>query len=581
MNVSSQKSTEEKLNAISKKAAFAGLVSAMSPLNISILDALPIHIFLEDRQGRTLFANKLACETNGKELHELIGKTVFDFFSPSVAEKIRQHDLKTWESKRMGIKEAVVDFNGKPTPMLTGTTIIEDHMAGEEYLLGFSLDISERVEAEEKLQKLAYYDPLTGLPNRRYMEHYGSSHLMAGPEECSAVLVFDLDFFKKINDSLGYEAGDLLLKETARRLRTLEKADVLIARISGDRFALLASRASCANEVSALCEKVLELFRQPFLVLDRKVPISASIGVSMYPHDGESLYSLLIHAGLAVNVLKSKGKNGYQFFTASMKELAERRLEKEISLSQGLEKGEFILYYQPKINIDTKEIYGMEALVRWNRSNSLIPPGEFIALAEETGLIVPLGEWVLREACRQCKEWRELGYTQLKVSVNVSAVQFQKQDFAELTARVLEETGLEPSALELELTESTIMDKPKEAAVILLRLQQLGVSISIDDFGTGFSSFSYLKQFPMNVLKIDRSFIQNIAEEGADQAIAKAMISLAHNLGLMIVAEGVETEEQLGILEEAGCDAAQGYFISRPLTAGAFLDYLQSRHSNG
>lgn len=259
-----------------------------------------------------------------------------------------------------------------------------------------------------------------------------------------------------------------------------------------------------------------------------------------------------------------------------MKESANQRLEKEILLSQGLEKGEFLLHYQPKISIRTKELYGVEALVRWNSEQGLIYPGEFIGLAEETGLIVPLGEWVLREACRQCKEWHEMGYTHLKVSVNVSAVQFQKQDFAELTAQILEETGLEPAALELELTESTVMEKPKEAAVILLRLQQLGVSISIDDFGTGFSSFSYLKQFPMNALKIDRSFIQNIEEEEADKAIAKAMISLARNLGLMIVAEGVENEKQMKILESADCDTAQGYFISRPLDADAFLNYMRN-----
>ncbi|MFL0364710.1 EAL domain-containing protein [Pseudobacillus sp. 179-B 2D1 NHS] len=576
MNPSKQGSAEEKKNAFHQAEAFAGLIRAMSPLNISILDALPVHIFLEDRHGRTLFANKLACEKNGKELHELIGKTSFDFFSPSVAEEIRCNDLEIWESKQLRMKEAIVDFDGKPTHMLAGTTIIQGEEDGEEYLLGFSFDISERIEAEEKLAKLAFYDPLTGLPNRRYIEHYGDGYLMTDQEGLSALLVFDLDYFKKINDSLGYEAGDLLLQETARRLRTLETENILAARISGDEFALLVSRANCISEISELCEKLLELFRQPFVVLEKKVPISASIGVSVYPRDGESLYSLLVHADLAVNVLKNSGKNGYQFFAVSMKESANQRLEKEILLSQGLEKGEFLLHYQPKISIRTKELYGVEALVRWNSEQGLIYPGEFIGLAEETGLIVPLGEWVLREACRQCKEWHEMGYTHLKVSVNVSAVQFQKQDFAELTAQILEETGLEPAALELELTESTVMEKPKEAAVILLRLQQLGVSISIDDFGTGFSSFSYLKQFPMNALKIDRSFIQNIEEEEADKAIAKAMISLARNLGLMIVAEGVENEKQMKILESADCDTAQGYFISRPLDADAFLNYMRN-----
>ncbi|WP_049665509.1 sensor domain-containing protein [Bacillus sp. FJAT-27231] len=575
MNPSKQDRTGKKTNAFHQAETFVSLLSAMSPLNISILDSLPVHIFIEDRQGRTLFANKLACEKNGKKLDELIGKTVFDFFSPAIAEEVRAHDLETWETKQLRIREAVVDFNGEPIHMLSGTSIIQGEEEGQEYLLGFSLDISERIEAEEKLERLAFYDPLTGLPNRRYVEHYGDGYLRTGEEVISALLVFDLDYFKKINDSLGYEAGDLLLQETARRLRTLETEHILAARISGDEFALLMSNVKEISEVSAMCEKLLERFRQPFAVFDKKVPISVSIGVSVYPEDGETLYSLLVHADLAVNVLKNKGKNGYQFFTTSMRESANQRLEKEISLSQGLEKGEFVLHYQPKVYISTGEVYGMEALVRWNSENGLVYPGDFIDLAEETGMIVPLGEWVLREACRQCKEWHELGHTHLKVSVNVSAIQFQKQDFAELTARILKETGLEPAALELELTESTVMEKPKEAAAILMRLQQLGVSISIDDFGTGFSSFSYLKQFPMNALKIDRSFIQNIEEEEADKAIAKAMISLARNLGLMIVAEGVENEKQMEILRKAGCDAAQGYFFSRPLDADAFLDYIR------
>lgn len=576
MNRSRQESAEEKSTAFHQAEALAGLINAMSPLNRRILDALPIHVFLEDRHGRTIFANKTACEKNGKALEELIGKTVFDFFSPSVAEEVRSSDLETWETKQLKMREATVDFNGKPTHMLAGTTIIQVEEAGEEYLLGFSLDISERVEVEEQLKRLAFYDPLTGLPNRRYVEHYGDDYLTSSQNDLSALLVFDLDYFKKINDSLGYEAGDLLLQETARRLRTLENKHVLAARTSGDEFALLVSKIGHVSEISTLCEKLLELFRQPFAVFGKNVPITTSIGVSVYPQDGENLYSLLIKANLAVNVLKDRGKNGYQFFAASMKELADQRLEKEIALSQGLEKGEFVLHYQPKVYISTKEVYGVEALVRWNSKNGLVYPGDFIGLAEETGLIIPLGEWVLREACRQCKEWHEMGHTHLRVSVNVSAVQLQKQDFATVTAQILKETGLDPSALEVELTESTVMENPREAAVMLLRLQQLGVAISIDDFGTGFSSLSYLKQLPMNTLKIDRSFIENIEEEEADKAIAKAMVSLAHNLGLMIVAEGVENEGQMEILKEADCDAAQGYLLSRPLDAAAFLDYVKS-----
>ncbi|KAB7707539.1 EAL domain-containing protein [Bacillus aerolatus] len=574
MNSPRQSSTDNKTNALHQAEAFASLLTVMTPLNIKILNALPVNIFLEDRDGRTVFANKLACEKNGKPLDELVGKTVFDFFSPAVAEEIRRHDLETWEHKQLKIREAVADFQGKPTHMLTGTTIIQAEE--EEYLLGFSFDISERVEAEEKMEQLAYYDPLTGLPNRSYVEHYGDSYLTADQQRLSALLVFDLDFFKKINDSLGHEAGDLLLQETASRLKTLETENILAARVSGDEFALLFSGVVHESEVLALCEKVVDLFQKPFTVLDKKVSISASIGVSIYPQHGENMRSLFINADIAVHDLKRKGRNGCQFFAASMKEAAHQRLETEILLSQGLEKEEFILHYQPKVHISTGKVYGMEALVRWNSENGLVYPGDFIELAEETELIIPLGEWVLREACRQCKEWHELGHTHLKVSVNVSAVQFQKQNFAELTACILAETGLQPDALELELTESAVMEQPEEAAAILSRLQQLGVCISIDDFGTGFSSFSYLKRFPMNVLKIDRSFIENIEEEKADAAIAKAMISLARNLDLMIVAEGVENKKQMDILKEADCDAAQGFFLSHPLDADAFLDYLES-----
>lgn len=316
--------------------------------------------------------------------------------------------------------------------------------------------------------------------------------------------------------------------------------------------------------------------KQPFQIIGRALMITPSIGISISPRDGCELNRLLRNADLAMYKSKENGRNSYRLYDPSMDAKAIERMEKEIKLRQALETKSFVLHYQPKLNLLSNEIYGFEALVRWKREGIILFPGEFIEIAEETGLIVPLGEWVLREACRQCKEWHNLGYGHLSISVNLSPQQFRKQNLEKLIGGILEETGLPPYALELELTEGTVMHDPERAAEVLRHLKSLGVTIAIDDFGTGFSSLGYLKHFPIDVLKIDRSFIMNLERNNTDASIASAIINLAHSLTLKVVAEGVETYEQLSFLETSTCNYSQGYYISRPLDADQALSFIKN-----
>ncbi|MBM7648253.1 diguanylate cyclase (GGDEF)-like protein/PAS domain S-box-containing protein [Bacillus ectoiniformans] len=546
-----------------------------SAFNHSILDALPIDIFLHDELGKTVFMNKEGCKRHGKPLHELVGKTVYDFFPKQIADVLRKDDLKVWQTKTQLIKSVKVEFSGKPVHLLTGKSIVRENQTNKEYLLGYALDVTKQIQAEEQVEHIVYHDSLTGLPNRWYIEQNGEEYLQ-DTEGCAAMLLLDLDHFKVINDSMGHQAGDLLLQKVASRLKELEEKNIMLARLGGDEFVFILKGVYGIDKICDFNEKIIQILSKPFTVEEKQVTITPSIGISLYPKDATTIFSMIKNADIAMYHLKEKGRNGYQFFTDNMKESANHRMDMEILLRQAIDKEEFILHYQPKLHLGTGKIYGVEALVRWDSpDHGLLYPGSFIELAEETGLIVPLGEWVLREACRQCREWHDLGYKDLTISVNVSAQQFRKRDLEETVKDVLETTGLDPKALELELTESTVMENPVEAAAALKRLQKMGISISIDDFGTGFSSLNYLKHFPINTLKIDRSFIQNAEKDNADAAITLAVITLAHNLNLSVVAEVVENELQLDFVTNARCNGGQGYFISRPLDREAMIEYLR------
>jgi diguanylate cyclase (GGDEF)-like protein/PAS domain S-box-containing protein len=547
-------------------------------LHLGILNALPINIFLEDREGRTIFANDTTCDMNGKSLEELIGKTVFDFFPKKIAENQRAMDLEVWKQRNLITKEVKVNFSGEEKHMLTGKTIIHLKESNNDYMLGFGLDITDRIKAERLIKHMAYHDTLTDLPNRRFVETFladYTKHNNINKQNMLGIVLLDLDRFKVINDSLGHHAGDMLLQAVSNRLINSIGEKEITARIGGDEFIILIPNMQHRDEAMYACEKIMRSMEDDFEIYGQKLNVTTSIGISLYPKHGNDLNTLVKGADLAMYQSKDKGRNCYTLFSSTMRDCAIERMDKEILLRQALETNEFVLYYQPKIEIATNKIYGMEALIRWRNDDQIISPDSFIPLAEETGLIITIGEWVLRQACTDCKSWHDQGLSHLSVSVNISPQQFKRQNIEELVSSILQETGLPPSALELELTEGIIMQDPGNASFIISNLKALGIKISIDDFGTGFSSLGYLKQFPIDILKIDKSFVTNLEWDETNASISTAVISLAHSLKLEVVAEGIENEEQLTFFRNHGCDFGQGYLISKPVEMDMVMNLVK------
>ncbi len=433
------------------------------------------------------------------------------------------------------------------------------------------LDISERRRTEERLNYLAYHDSLTGLPNRaRLLERLIQSLAEADRHErLVAVLFLDLDRFKNINDTLGHEAGDRLLGAVASRLVEAVRPGDTVARPSGDEFTVVLANVAHVDDVARVAHKICERFREPFRLADRELFVTVSIGIALYPFDDREPEALLRNADAAMYHAKESGRNTFQFYTAALNQRMQRQFALETDLRQALERGEFLLHYQPQVDLMSGAVTGVEALIRWRRGNEMVPPLEFIPLAEDTGLIIPIGEWVMHTACAQLKAWQDAGLPPIKMSVNLSARQFREQALLLQTVRqALAGTGVAASQLVLEITESVLMHDAEATQQTLQQLDAMGVGLSLDDFGTGYSSLGYLKRFPIGSLKIDKSFIQDITTDPDDAAIAQAVIRLAHSLGIKVVAEGVETEEQLAFLRRRGCDAIQGYYFSKPLPAG-------------
>jgi diguanylate cyclase (GGDEF)-like protein/PAS domain S-box-containing protein len=443
-------------------------------------------------------------------------------------------------------------------------------------LRGVTMDISARKEMEVRLAHLANHDPLTGLPNRNLLADRLGQALIAAARHARAagVLFLDLDRFKVINDSLGHSAGDRLLKAVAERLQDSVREGDTVARLGGDEFIVILDDMAQPQDAALVAQKILESFVQPFHV---EVPeaggvqeffFTTSIGISLYPGDGEDVDTLLKNADTAMYRAKERGGNSYQFFTPEMDTRARQRLSLENALRNALERREFVLHYQPQIDLATQNVIGVEALLRWNHpEQGLVAPADFIPLLEETGFIVPVGEWVLREACAQATAWRASGLPPLRVAVNLSARQLRHERFADTVAAALADTGMDPGDLELEITESAVMQQVEVSLETLSRVRALGVRLAMDDFGTGYSSLSHLKLLPINTVKIDQSFVRDMPADENDAAIVQAIIVLARTLRLDVIAEGVETKEQLAFLRAHGCDAMQGYLFSRPLPA--------------
>jgi diguanylate cyclase (GGDEF)-like protein len=428
----------------------------------------------------------------------------------------------------------------------------------------------ERHEARNRLTWLAQYDPLTNLPNRRRLGHCLEDAIArAGRDgDRAAVMFIDLDRFKNVNDMLGHGVGDQLLVQAAKRLRACARDEDVVARLGGDEFAVVLPAIAADTDAAGIAARVIEALAQPFYLAGQQLFVSASVGIATYPENGHDAEALLKNADTAMYGAKNGGRNNYQFYVAAMHENAAQRLQTEVQLRQALERGEFLLHYQPKLNLAAGTISGFEALLRWNHpQRGLVPPLEFIAILEDTGLILPVGEWVIGEVCRQLAAWQAQGMAVRPVAINLSARQLQQADLAGAVERIVGHAGVDPALLEFELTESMLMANPEAAVEILTRIKALGMRLSVDDFGTGYSSLAYLKRFPLDALKIDRTFVRDLPDDPDDAAITKAVIRLAHSLSLKVVAEGVETVDQIRELEQYACDEIQGYYVSRPLPA--------------
>ncbi len=445
-------------------------------------------------------------------------------------------------------------------------------------LLHFVLtDMRNREFTVRQLTYLAYHDMLTGLPNRqKFQQSVGTAIREAKLSgEKLSVMFIDLDRFKNVNDTFGHAFGDLLLTEAAERLKSGLQAGDCVSRQGGDEFAVLIKNAPQPHNAENVAQKIIHLLNQPFAIDGHELRVGCSIGIAVYPQDGEDPITLMKNADTAMYRAKELGKNGYQFYKAEMNDTVIQKLVMEEWLNKALEQEEFVLYYQPQVDIFTTRINGVEALIRWNHpSLGFISPGEFIPLAEETGLIIPIGQWVLRTACKQNKAWQLAGFPPLKMAVNISPIQFHQHDFVQVVLGALQESGLEPRYLELEITEGIAMYHVDQVIQKLQTLRELGVHISMDDFGTGYSSLNYLKKFPIDKLKIAQQFVRDITVDPDDAAIVRAIMAMALSLKLNVIAEGVETEEQLSFLLDIQCREIQGYIYSKPVPASEFTDLM-------
>ncbi len=444
---------------------------------------------------------------------------------------------------------------------------------------GIARDVTQSRRAAERIRRLAHFDELTGLPNRTMFMHtlQRAFSLAQRRGKQFALFFIDLDRFKNINDSLGHEAGDRLLQDVARRLRQNLRESDTVARLGGDEFVVLVEDCADVRELNAIAQNILAALGRPYLLEGQEYHVTGSIGISTYPTDGQDPAALLKNADIAMYLAKDRGKNNFQFYSAQQNAHSFERLALESALRHALERAEFVLYYQPKVEIATSRIVGVEALLRWRHPDfPMVGPDQFIPLAEETGLIVPIGRWVLHTACAQMATWRREGLPGMRIAVNLSPRQFSDDGLIDDIRNALAGAGLPGTGLELEITESMVMHHADRAVVTLTGLRELGISVSIDDFGTGYSSLGHLKRFPIDNVKVDRSFIKDLPHDADDAAITRAVIAMAKSLRMRVIAEGVETREQLAFLRELECDECQGYYVSRPMPADEFALFVRT-----
>ncbi|RDH84809.1 MAG: two-component system response regulator [endosymbiont of Galathealinum brachiosum] len=559
-----------------------------------IVNKSPDIVYILDGEGRFTFINKRIETLLGYKVREVIGKHYTELVHDDDKEKAKFKFNERRTGKRASINielklkcknnDQPRNFDNRILPIeINSVGVYNSHDAdpGKKFIgtYGIARDITDRIEAEEIIRFQAYHDMLTRLPNRTLLNDRLSQALTHARRNKSnlSVMFLDLDRFKMINDTLGHIVGDHLLQAVAMRLRHCLREGDTLARLGGDEFTLLLPEVQSKNDAELVARKIIKSLTMPFKIDNHELFVSTSIGISHFPEDGDSIESLIKHADIAMYSVKGSGKNGYQFYDNKMINAYSTHLSLENDLRRALEDEQFEIYYQPQINIETREVFAMEALIRWNHpERGLISPGEFIELAEETRLIKQIGHWMLHNACAELKHWRNLGLGNIRIAINVSAIQLEQNDFVDFVLSILHKNEIPGENLEIEITENTLMHDTDDGILKLRELSSHGIKIAIDDFGTGYSSLNYLKRLPIDTLKIDQSFIRDMSNSDEDSSIIKAIIAMAKGLKLNIISEGVETEAQSEQLREWRCKNMQGFLFGRPMPCIEALDMLKN-----
>jgi diguanylate cyclase (GGDEF)-like protein/PAS domain S-box-containing protein len=551
----------------------------------SAFDYAAIGMALLSPRGRFLKVNQSLCQILKFTEQELLNMSIrhlvhpddFNKELPQIKRMLRG-DTKTYQAVQRFFNK-----NGEVIWIMSSVSVVRNASRKPLHFIAQFQNISAEKRSEERLRHMAYHDPLTGLANRNRLEQHINEILTAAKrnDESFAVIILDLDFFKNINDSIGHDAGDALLQIVSERLKNTIRSKDIVARVGGDEFVIVINDVKRAEVVAQIGQKILYNLLKPIMLKGRELYITTSIGISVYPYDGQDIETLVKNADLALYRAKENGRNNYQFCTPDMAQKAQEKIERQNALSHALLQDEFVLYYQPSLDVVSQKIESVEALLRWqSKDYGFVTPDSIISLAEESGLIVPLSDWVLHTACNQVKSWQSTGFPSLKLAINLSARQFKNMDFLKNILLLLEGTHFPSHHLALEITEGLIMYDPENTLRVLSTLKAAGIIISVDDFGTGFSSFSYLTNHAVDKIKIDKSFIKQLTTDPAKISAVAAMIAMANKLGIKSVAEGVETKEQYDILVHEGCDEIQGFYIAKPLPADQMEQYLKQTSFN-
>ncbi len=550
-------------------------------MNMHILNSITEGVAVTDAEQKFRYVNPAFTAITGYTPEEVLGKSP-KLLSSGLMERTFYGTMWQGIGSTGHWQGEIIDRrkNGESYPEWLSISALKDERGRVTSYVSVFIDISERKAAEKRMAHMAQHDFLTGLPNRMLLlDRLGQAINRAERDGYKvAVMFLDLDRFKNINDTLGHTVGDKLLQEVASRIARVSRAGDTICRLGGDEFVVMLPGVESTAAVSVIAQKLLESIAGSCVIDGNEIEVTTSVGVSVYPDDGRDAGSLLKHADSAMYHAKESGRNNYRFFTSEMNQRVLERMAIETKLRRALTRREFVLHYQPQVNLHTGQVVGVEALLRWHDPEvGILPPGHFIQIAEENGLIIPIGEWVLREACEQKAKWLKLGLPDIVMSVNLSVVQLRQKNLAETIVSILNAHGLRPSGLELEITESAVMRDAEASITVLHSLKNMGVKLAMDDFGTGYSSLSYLKRFPIDRLKIDQSFVRDIPQDQDDAAIVSTIISMARNLKLQVIAEGVESDRQLAFLNQHGCAEGQGYYFGSPMPDAEIVAFIRKR----